>query len=73
MNTIKVNELSKGVIFKIKEIKEEKQLSLNELSTITNIDKAQLSKFFNCKINLSIPNVLKIIDKLGYEVKIVKK
>lgn len=73
MNTIKVNELSKDVIFKIKEIKEEKQLSLNELSTITNIDKAQLSKFFNCKINLSIPNVLKIIDKLGYEVKIVKK
>lgn len=68
-----VTDLAKEMILKLKQIKDEKGLGLNELSLLCDINKAQMSKFFNFKINLSFNNFLNILDKLGYEVVLTPK
>lgn len=57
----------------INEILKNKNISKYILSKNTEIDESQLSKFFNYKTNLSLKNIMKILDYLEYDILLVPK
>lgn len=71
--TSTISSLSIELIKEIKSIREDKEISLTELAYMADTNKAQLSKFFNFKVNMSLYKVLQIIDVLGYKVQLVSK
>lgn len=57
----------------INEILKNKNITKYRLSKDTEIDENQINKFFNYKTNLSLKNIIKILDYLEYEIMLIPK
>lgn len=57
----------------INEIIKNKNITKYRLSKETQIDESQLNKFFNNKTNLSLKNIIKILDYLDYDILLIPK
>lgn len=57
----------------INEILKSKNITKYRLSKDTEIDESQLNKFFNYKTNLSLKNIVKILDYLEYDILLIPK
>lgn len=57
----------------IDEIIKNKNITKYRLSKETQIDESQLNKFFNNKTNLSLKNIIKILDYLDYDILLIPK
>lgn len=71
-NTI-VNDKSAKLIDDLKEIMSDKGVSGNQLCRDTGVNKSQLSRFLNKKINVSLNLFINLVDALGYEIRLVSK
>lgn len=68
-----ITDLAIDLIKETKKIKEEKEAGTTELALASGLCKAQISKFFNFKVNLSLNKFLAVVDALGYKVVLVPK
>lgn len=68
-----ISDLAIDVIKEVKIIKEDKGVGSNELAIVSGLNKSQVSRFFNFKVNLSLNKFLQVIDALGYRIEFVPK
>lgn len=68
-----VTDKSAKLIDDLKEVMTDKGISGNQLCRDTGINKSQLSRFLNKKMNVSLNLFINLVDALGYEIRLVSK